>query len=47
MTVDTSDPGLGPGREFDLIRRVAARLGPNARGLGDDCATWLATGALS
>ena len=39
MTVDTSDPGLGPGPEFDLIRRVAARLGPNARGLGDDCAT--------
>ncbi len=39
MTADASDIGLGPGEEFDLIRRVAARLGPSARGLGDDCAT--------
>ena len=39
MTTDASDIGLGPGEEFDLIRRVAARLGPSARGLGDDCAT--------
>ncbi len=39
MNADPSDPGLGQGEEFDLIRRVAARLGPRARGLGDDCAT--------
>ena len=39
VNADTSDPGLGQGEEFDLIRRVAARLGPLARGLGDDCAT--------
>ncbi len=30
--------GLGPGREFDAIRRLADRLGSSARGLGDDCA---------
>jgi thiamine-monophosphate kinase len=29
---------LGPGREFDRIRRIAASLGPRANGLGDDCA---------
>jgi thiamine-monophosphate kinase len=29
---------LGPGREFDRIRRIAAALGPRATGLGDDCA---------
>lgn len=29
---------LGPGAEFDLIRRLAARWGPLARGLGDDAA---------
>jgi thiamine-monophosphate kinase len=29
---------LGPGREFDRIRRLAATLGPRAAGLGDDCA---------
>ena len=39
MTAEASDIGLGPGEEFDLIRRVATRLGPSARGLGDDCAT--------
>jgi len=39
VNADPSDPGLGQGEEFDLIRRVAARLGPRARGLGDDCAT--------
>jgi len=39
MSADTSDPGLGQGKEFDLIRKVAARLGPRARELGDDCAT--------
>ena len=38
VKTDASDPGLGQGEEFDLIRRVAARLGPLARGLGDDCA---------
>jgi thiamine-monophosphate kinase len=35
---DRSSLGLGPGIEFDLIRRIADRLGPRARGLGDDCA---------
>lgn len=29
---------LGPGREFDLIRRIAGTLGDRARELGDDCA---------
>lgn len=29
---------LGPGAEFDLIRRIEERLGPRARSLGDDCA---------
>jgi len=29
---------LGPGREFDLIRGIAATLGPVAGGIGDDCA---------
>ncbi len=32
------DMKLGPGAEFDLIRKVAERLGPMARGLGSDCA---------
>ena len=30
--------GLGPGPEFDLIRAIVARLGPDASGIGDDCA---------
>ncbi|MGH7659103.1 MAG: thiamine-phosphate kinase, partial [Gemmatimonadales bacterium] len=30
--------GLGPGREFDRIRAIAAALGPNGTALGDDCA---------
>ena len=30
--------GLGPGQEFDAIRRLADRIGSSARGLGDDCA---------
>lgn len=29
---------LGPGAEFDRVRRIAAALGPRAAGLGDDCA---------
>lgn len=29
---------LGPGAEFDRIRRIAARLGRRAGALGDDCA---------
>ncbi|HTO73748.1 MAG TPA: AIR synthase related protein, partial [Gemmatimonadales bacterium] len=29
---------LGPGKEFDAIRRIAATLGAAATGLGDDCA---------
>jgi thiamine-monophosphate kinase len=31
-------PRLGPGREFDRVRRIAAALGPRGAGLGDDCA---------
>lgn len=31
-------PTLGPGAEFDRIRAIAARLGPRARDIGDDCA---------
>ncbi|HSJ75428.1 MAG TPA: thiamine-phosphate kinase [Gemmatimonadales bacterium] len=37
-----ADPGrtlaLGPGAEFDRIRGIIQVLGPNATGLGDDCA---------
>ncbi len=29
---------MGPGREFDLIRELAARWGERARGIGDDAA---------
>jgi thiamine-monophosphate kinase len=29
---------LGPGAEFDRIRKIARELGDRARGLGDDCA---------
>jgi thiamine-monophosphate kinase len=29
---------LGPGAEFDRIRKIAEMLGGNAQGLGDDCA---------
>jgi thiamine-monophosphate kinase len=31
-------PRLGPGREFDRVRRIAAALGARAAELGDDCA---------
>jgi thiamine-monophosphate kinase len=30
---------LGPGAEFDRIRRIVAELGSHASGIGDDCAT--------
>lgn len=30
---------LGPGAEFDRIRRILLELGPRAVGIGDDCAT--------
>lgn len=35
---------LGPGKEFDRIRAVAAALGARAAGLGDDCALIAAGG---
>ena len=35
---DQDHTPLGPGAEFDRIRRALARLGPNASGAGDDCA---------
>jgi len=44
MTVPRMPPAasaLGPGREFDRIRRIAAALGPHGTGLGDDCAVLL------
>jgi thiamine-monophosphate kinase len=37
---------LGPGREFDRIRRIAAALGPRGTGLGDDCAVLPAADAM-
>jgi len=36
---------LGPGREFDVIRAIATRLGTSATGLGDDCALVAVGGA--
>jgi len=36
---------LGPGREFDVIRGIAARLGQSAVDLGDDCALVAVGGA--
>jgi thiamine-monophosphate kinase len=36
---------LGPGREFDVIRGIAARLGQTAAALGDDCALLTVGGA--
>ena len=33
-----TEPRLGPGREFDRVRRIAAALGPRAARLDDDCA---------
>lgn len=40
MTVPDERGGtpLGPGAEFDLVRRLLARWGPAAQGLGDDAA---------
>ena len=35
---------LGPGREFDSIRRMIERWGPNARRIGDDAAVITALG---
>ncbi|HKT58464.1 MAG TPA: thiamine-phosphate kinase [Gemmatimonadales bacterium] len=37
-------PRLGPGREFDRVRRIAAALGARAVGLGDDCAVLPSSG---
>lgn len=34
----TGASALGPGPEFERIRRILARLGPRATGVGDDCA---------
>lgn len=38
MTPSTRSLALGPGPEFDRIREIARVLGPQASGLGDDCA---------
>lgn len=38
MTPGAFDAALGPGREFDRIRAMAARWRERAHGLGDDCA---------
>jgi thiamine-monophosphate kinase len=37
---------LGPGREFDRVRRIAAALGSRATGLGDDCAVLVPADAV-
>jgi thiamine-monophosphate kinase len=37
---------LGPGPEFDRVRRLAAALGARAAGLGDDCAVLPTSGAM-
>ncbi len=37
---------LGPGPEFDRVRRIAAALGQRASGLGDDCAVLVPADAL-
>jgi thiamine-monophosphate kinase len=37
---------LGPGREFDRIRRITAALGTRGAGLGDDCAVLPAADAM-
>lgn len=37
---------LGPGREFDRVRRIAAALGARAAGLGDDCAVLAAVDVM-
>jgi thiamine-monophosphate kinase len=34
----TGDTPLGPGAEFDAIRSILRRLGPRAKGIGDDAA---------
>lgn len=34
----SGETAMGPGPEFDLVRRLAARWGERARGLGDDAA---------
>lgn len=38
MTAGTLATALGPGAEFDLVRRLAARWGSRAMALGDDAA---------
>ncbi|HEX2451961.1 MAG TPA: thiamine-phosphate kinase [Gemmatimonadales bacterium] len=38
---------LGPGREFDRIRAIAAALGPAASSLGNDCALVAGEGLLA
>jgi thiamine-monophosphate kinase len=38
MSTEGLDVTLGPGREFDIIRRFAAEWGANAAALGDDAA---------
>jgi len=37
---------LGPGPEFDRVRRIAAALGQRAMGLGDDCAVLAPAGTM-
>ncbi|MGN6392095.1 MAG: thiamine-phosphate kinase [Gemmatimonadales bacterium] len=37
---------LGPGAEFDRVRRIAAALGARAVGLGDDCAVLAPSGPV-
>jgi thiamine-monophosphate kinase len=38
VRADPAEEALGPGREFDLIRRLVAAWGSRAQGIGDDAA---------
>jgi thiamine-monophosphate kinase len=43
MSAGGPNIALGPGAEFDEIRRLVARWGARAQGIGDDAAVWLPT----
>jgi thiamine-monophosphate kinase len=43
MSAEDFGIALGPGAEFDEIRRLVSRWGPRAQGIGDDAAVWLPT----
>jgi thiamine-monophosphate kinase len=43
MSAGAPGIALGPGAEFDEIRRLVSRWGARAEGIGDDAAVWLPT----